>query len=120
MKKIKDLNKEIESITAANVRLSEDSKEYKRVQIALKNLRDCVRYLELKPSEEFISKERDRLERQLKAIDNGFDAWLKNTPYNLIGNKNAKTFYNSVMERSKKLKQLQNLEFILEPELKAA
>lgn len=83
MKTISDLKKKIKEMTfdlsSLGVSGEEDAKELKRLKTAAKKiedelnrLREVLLYLNMKPAEGFLRKEKDRLENRIKLIDDIF------------------------------------------------
>jgi len=73
MKTIKAINKEIEEIVSKAFPTTRDKN-----RVAF--LRQCVRYLETEPSQEFLDSEKERLKREVQVLENRYDNWLESVP----------------------------------------
>lgn len=117
MKTKYELQKEIdkrELIGAETPNGQRDGKPYKKAQKEIPFYRDCLHYIESNPSEDFLKKEKLRLENKLALIKSGFDKWIKVTQKTTYGNTEPETYYNRIMEVSKFKGQLDVINFLLQ------
>jgi hypothetical protein len=116
MKTIEQIKREINLVAssqpAKKPSMKDSLKEWNRAQKRVVWLRECILYLETIPNKQFLIDQRDKKRHALKAIDEGFEKWCMNTP-GMLKLTSAKSLYNKEMGRSKIIKHLDTLDFIL-------
>ena len=90
--------------------------EKKRTVTLLKFLRNVLLYLETNPREEFLTKQLDSLNKQLEAIPEKFQTWIKEvgvTQYKDKTETQLKAIFQKEMDLKKVKEQASFLNFIL-------
>lgn len=111
---IKEINREIKLI----------QKEYqgkaqvipKAASRRLQVLRQCILYLETKPTEAFLKQNVIELEKRIKAIKAGFGKWLNHAPTEIMQKRNPRQVYHNEMGLKKYRIQLETIKFLLNTE----
>lgn len=116
MKTKQEIQQEIDSREQLGAKdgVDRESKEYKKSQREIIFYRDCLRYLESEPTQDFLSKEKVRLEKKLSLIKSGYPNWLHITLKTVYGDTAPETYYNRIMEVSKLKGQLDIINFLLQ------
>lgn len=109
MRTIASLNKEIRSLEATKPQ----SKDYKKNGVEAAFLRQCVAYLDSGATDEKVERALKSSELKLKAIDEGYSVWLSSGLGIGIEATKLRSKYNSEMQRSKHLRHIKVLKFIL-------
>lgn len=78
-------------------------------------LKQCKRYLETNPREEYVKQMQAEAYKHINTIDSGFAAWIDD-PYNkskINNNDKPLGVYRKIMERNKFVAQAKTLDFLL-------
>lgn len=117
MRTVKELTAEIDALLA--IKLGGDNeakKERKRIKKQLKYLRPIKLYLEGEPREDFIKKEKSRLDNRIKIVDKNYKDWLSqdsNRYDNAMFRKAFDSQTGYLTEKKKHLAHLKTLIYIL-------
>jgi hypothetical protein len=114
MKNLEEVKKQITDNIRFSSQRNISEKEYKRISRETGQLRTIEKYLETNPSEEYLKKERARMERILKAKNDQYEYWLKhNKPFE-VEPKDARSFFNKENGLNVLKRQLKMVNLILE------
>lgn len=83
-------------------------------------LHQLLLYVETNPSEDFLNKEKERLNKIITSLENGFDFWSKHNKPTDVDAKKLRSYYNKEMGITKFKNQLKAVNTILNDTLKAA
>lgn len=110
MIKPEEINKQINDIIEKHRDKSLFSKkELKNARVSLKFLTSARNYLEIFPSEKFVTSEIDRLKKQIYIINEGYSEWIKN---NTPKTKNSLSEWGNINNLPLLKSQLKTLRYI--------
>lgn len=112
MKDLKLVNQEIKEILSTD---REGMKKYalNKMRKRLEFLEVARKYLESEPANDFVVKEKSRIDKIIKAINSGFSAWSQWNKDKGEDYKSQRTAYDTEMELKKYKTQFKALDFIL-------
>lgn len=107
MKTLTEIDKEIKKLLES-YRFAISIAEKSQIKNNISNLRAVELYLKTEPREEFIRSERERLQTEIKILENRFKEWQQSRP--------CSTFreYENYMHIPGKRAQLRQLKYILD------
>lgn len=110
MKTVAQLRAEQQNILLAGKKFERWEKEYGQLEDKYAYLQTCIFYLQSNPSEDFLNKEKQRIENILSLIEDGFKKWEEQETDK---DKATRGRYNRLMSRTAYVRQLEFINFIL-------
>jgi len=109
MKTLEEIDNQILEVLSGS---KPDETAKNRARKNLEFLRTCKKYLETNPSEEFIIKELDSLNKKHEYLDDAYEDYVRNNA-DYINNPNPLEKYKKEMNFSQLMLQIKTLNFLL-------
>jgi flagellar motility protein MotE (MotC chaperone) len=114
MKTITEVKEQIAENEARGVKKTISEREYKKLCNETEVLRTVLKYLETKPSEDYLKREKERLEAIVKAKNDQYEYWLKHNKPLEVDPKNARSYFNKESGVTVLSRQLKTIKIILD------